>query len=64
MVVLKNNTTKGGTLSNERFAKKYTLRGAYPASIGNIGYDVSDSGTIVTLNLNLGFQYVISESLP
>lgn len=64
MVVLKNNKEKGGTLSTERYAKKYTLRGIYPANMGSIAYDVSNQGDIVKLSLTLGFQYVISESLP
>lgn len=62
MIVLKNSTTKGERLSNERFAKKYTLKGTYPANIGSIAYDVGDNGNIVSLNVNLAFQYVISES--
>lgn len=62
MVVLKNNTEKGGGLSTERFGKKYTLKGIYPSNIGSVSYDVTDSGNIVNLNLTLGFQYVISES--
>jgi hypothetical protein len=62
MIVLKNSTEKGGNLSTERFGKKYTLKGIYPSNIGTIGYDVTDSGNIVNLNLTLGFQYVISES--
>ena len=59
-----DNKEKGGTLSTERYAKKYTLKGVYPASMGSIAYDVSNQGDIVKLSLTLGFQYVISESLP
>lgn len=42
--------------------KKYTLKGAYPTSVGSMQYSVGDAGNIVTMQVRLGFQYLISET--
>lgn len=42
-------------------SKTYTLVGCFPTNIGQISYDNTSTGSIVTLDLTLAFQYIISE---
>lgn len=41
--------------------RAYTLVGCFPTNIGQISYDNTSTGSIVTLDLTLAFQYIISE---
>ena len=43
-------------------SKTYTLVGCFPTNIGQISYDNTSTGSIVTLDLTLAFQYIISEN--
>ena len=43
-------------------SKTYTLAGCFPTNIGQISYDNTSTGSIVTLDLTLAFQYIISEN--
>jgi hypothetical protein len=38
-------------------ARQYTLYGAYVVSVGDISYNLGDSGSIVTVPANLAYQY-------
>lgn len=57
------NTPTGSDLIFELFDKdmspisQYTLIGAYVQSIGDVSYNVGDSGTIVTFPVTLGYQF-------
>jgi hypothetical protein len=40
---------------------QFTLVGAFPISVGDVGYDPSGNGAPVEFEVNLGYQYVRSE---
>jgi len=42
--------------------RTYTLVGCFPTNIGQISYDNTSTGSIVTLDVILAFQYIISEN--
>ena len=50
----------GGGLESR--GRTYTLVGCFPTNIGQISYDNTSTGSIVTLDLTLAFQYIISEN--
>ncbi len=51
-VIVMNLLNKGGTT-----VKQYTLYGAYVMSIGDMNYNLGDSGTIQTVDTVLAYQY-------
>ena len=42
--------------------RTYTLVGCFPTNIGQISYDNTSTGSIVTMDVILAFQYIISEN--
>jgi len=42
---------------NYNTMRQYVLHGVWPQSVGNIGYDLQGDGDIVTLTVNLCYQY-------
>jgi hypothetical protein len=51
-VITLNLLGKGGST-----VRQYTLYGAYVTSVGDIGYNLGDNGTIVTVPATLAYQY-------
>jgi len=60
---LLNNSSTDNSLTELTPIKQYTLVGAFPSTIAQVQYDISKKGEIATLQVNLGFQYFISETL-
>jgi hypothetical protein len=63
MLSLLKTTGTGDNNSQLVETRKYTLKGAYPTSVGAMSYNLSDAGTIATIPVTLAFTYIISESL-
>lgn len=61
---LLDNSNANNTLENMQIVKKIKLFGCFPNNIGNIAYDTSGNGNIVTVNATLTFQYMTSETGP
>lgn len=61
---LLDNSDINTPLESMRVVKKLTLFGCFPNSIGSIAYDTSSNGNVVTVNTNLTFQYLTSETGP
>jgi len=62
MVLLDSSTknNKNDLNDQDREIAMYKLKGCYPTNTGTIQYDATSSGTIVSLNINLAFQYIES----
>lgn len=53
-----SSTVEIGLLNNAgKVIKQYRLVGAFCKSIGEIGYDVTDSGEVVTFDASIAYQY-------
>lgn len=61
---LLDNSDANSALENMKIIKNINLYGCFPNNIGNISYDTSSSGNIVTVNATLTFQYMTSETGP
>lgn len=61
---LLDNSDANSGLENMRIIKKITLFGCFPNNIGSLSYDTSSNGDVVTINANLTFQYLTSETGP
>jgi hypothetical protein len=61
---LLDNSDPNVSITEMKTVKKYTLYGCFPNNIGQLSYDTSSSGEVVSQSANLTFQYLTSETGP
>ena len=61
--LLNNSSNESTQLTELTPVKNYTLKGAFPANLGSMNYKTEDKGEIASMQVSLGFQYLISETV-